>query len=190
MDIQQLAAKFDKLLSEYQQLRCDHEALVASTQTMVADRDRRQRRVAELEAANNKLTNMLWGHRSERRVDDGQLSLWDQEDPKPSEEEQAVITAAAQTQRLSDEELLRQLAKRREERQQTARSETLPAHLPRRERIFDLSDTQKEGLKYIGDAVTERLCFEAKQRCQERMALPILFEFFGAASKTTMYSWT
>jgi hypothetical protein len=56
--------------------------------------------------------------------------------------------------------LLRQLAKRREQRQQIVRSEALPEHLPRRERIFDLSDTEKAGLEYIGDAVTERLCFE------------------------------
>lgn len=152
-----------------QQLRCDYESLLASTQSLVDDRARLQSRVAELEAANNKLTNMLWGRRSERRETEGQLQLWDLDEPKLTEQEQAVITAAAEAQRLSDEELLRRLEARRKQRKQTPRSEELPAHFPRRERIFDLNDTEKEGLKYIGDAVTERLCFEKPQMYVDRI---------------------
>ncbi len=67
---------------------------------------------------------------------------------------------SAEAQRLSHEELLRRLAERREQRNRTPRREDLPEHLPRGERIFDLTDEEKAGLKYIGDAVTERLCFE------------------------------
>lgn len=91
-------------LAREQQLRCDYEALLHSTKTLVADRERLQNRVAELEAADKKLTDMLWGRRSERREDSDQLKLWDEPTTELSKQQLAVITAAAEAQRLSDED--------------------------------------------------------------------------------------
>ncbi len=68
----ELLQKYAQLQSDYQQLRHDYETLLESSQTLLAERERLQERVAELEAANSKLTNMLWGRRSERREEPGQ----------------------------------------------------------------------------------------------------------------------
>lgn len=104
----ELFQKYSQLQSDYQQLRHDYETLLESSQTLLAERERLKERVAELETANNKLTNMLWGRRSERREEPWQLHLWEPERPLPTDADPAVIMAAAEAQRLSDEELLRQ----------------------------------------------------------------------------------
>ena len=143
----ELLQKHAQLQSDYQQLRHDYETLLESSQTLLAERERLQERVAELEAANSKLTNMLWGRRSERREEPGQLHLWEPEQPLPTDADPAVIMAAAEAQRLNDEELLRQFKERRALKRELPRSEELPAHLPRRERIVDLSEDDKQGLR-------------------------------------------
>ena len=123
----ELLQKHAQLQSDYQQLRHDYETLLESSQTLLAERERLQERITELEAANSKLTNMLWG----RRGEPGQLHLWEPEQPLPTEADPAVIMAAAEAQRLSDEELLRQFKERRALKRELPRSEELPAHLPR-----------------------------------------------------------
>jgi hypothetical protein len=132
------------VVSREQQLRADHEALLTATQTLIADRDRWQRRVEELEAANAKLTNLLWGRRSERRYDDQEQLLLNgfatQQFESLSAEEQAAVIASAEAQRLTDEEILRAHERRRQAKKAEPRSEQLPAHLERRERTFDLPD--------------------------------------------------
>ncbi len=65
--------------------------------------------MAELEAANNRLTDMLWGRRSERRSespDQQRLPFGDEPGPPPSAEEQEIITAQAQADEERDRELL------------------------------------------------------------------------------------
>ena len=154
----ELQERYQALVATEQQQRCDYQALIGSTQTLLADRDRLQQRVAELEAVNAKLAKTLWGRRSERYLDNGQLRLWEEEATPLSEEEQAVIVAQEQADQATDEELLRAFEARRRARRQTRRNETLPEHIERRERILDLNDEEKVGLQYVGDVVTERLC--------------------------------
>ena len=55
--------------SELNKLMIDHRTLAESTRVMMDDRDSLKRKVLELEAANKRLTDMLWGRRSERRRD-------------------------------------------------------------------------------------------------------------------------
>jgi transposase len=175
MDVSQFLPQLNSLQAELNQLkaeqaaaaererkvRCDYEALLNSTQTLQTDRDRLQQRVIEIEAINDKLTNMLFGRRSERRLYDSQQPLLTGfAEPAPTAEEQAVITANEEALRLSDEEIIRSLEQRRKAKRSRPRSEEIPAHIERRERVLDLSDEEKQGLTYIGDAVTERLCFE------------------------------
>lgn len=172
LEHESLKLEHQVVLAREQQLRADYEALLASTQTLIADRDRVQRRVVELEASNAKLTNMLWGRRSERRYDDQEQPLLDgfaaQQFESLSAEEQAVIVAGAEAQRLTDEEIVRAYDLRRQAQKAVPRNEQLPAHLERREQVFDLSEPEKANLKYIGDAISERLRFEKPTMYVER----------------------
>lgn len=170
-----LAQSMARLQQENQTLRHDHEALLASTQTLIEDREKLQQRLAELEATNKQLVDMLWGRRSERRpISPDQLSLEFGADSEetPNDEQQAVIIAEQQADQAFDEQLLRELEarrRRRRERQRQRQSRGFPEHIERRDRILDLSDEQKKNLKYIGDAVTERMRFEKPHVYIERI---------------------
>ena len=169
--VEQLGAT-NSLSQELQAQRCDYEALVHSTQTLMEDRDRLQQRVNELEAINQRLVDMLWGRRSEvRRPAPGQLQLdFPNDDPPLSEQEQAVIVAQEQANEAADLELLREDAERRRRRRAERRTHrAFPEHLERRKRIVDLDEHEKEGLTYIGDAITERLRFEKPSVYVERI---------------------
>ena len=159
-----LVQSTEQLQQNHGALQQDHEALLASTQTLIEDRGQLQQRVAELEAANKQLVDMLWGRRSERRtISPDQLSLDFGADPEeaPSDAEQAVIVAQQEADEAFDEQLLRDLAARRRRRKEQQRqTQEFPEHIERRERVLDLSDEEKNGLNYIGDAVTERMRFE------------------------------
>lgn len=153
-----------RLSQELAATQHNYAALVDSNQVTLRQRDGLQERVAELEAANRRLVDLVWGRRSERRPDSpGQLSLEFSGEPvEPrSPEEQEVIRAQAVADEAFDRELLRRLEERRKKRrEQRARSESFPSHLPRRVRILDLPEEEKAGLKLLGIKVTERLRFE------------------------------
>jgi transposase len=155
---------FRKLADELAAVRHDYAALVDSSQVMMRQRDALQERVAELEAVNKRLVDMVWGRRSERRQDSpGQLPLEFSAEPlePPSPEQQEVITAQTLADEAFDRELLRRLeARRKARREKRARSESFPPHLPRRVRIIDLPEDEKEGLKLLGVKITERMRFE------------------------------
>ena len=155
-------------------LRHDYEALLSSTQTLIDDREQRQQRVDELEAINQRLVDMLWGRRSERRsLSPDQLSLDFGEEPTLSDEEQAVITAQLQADEAFDEQLVREAAARRKRRKEKQRqTQEFPEHIERRERILDLSEEEKEGLTRIGEAVTERMRFEKPTAYIDRIVRP------------------
>ena len=163
-ELASLRTSLDRVLEEFRVLRRDYEALVDATRTVADERDALRQRVAELEAANNRLTDMVWGRRSERRSespDQRNLDFGDEPTEPPSAEEQQIITAQAQVDEAMDRELLRRLETRRRARQEKAsRSEEFPSHLERRERTIDLPEEQKQGLKCIGVKTTERLRFE------------------------------
>jgi transposase len=161
---EELRASLQQTVQELQALRRDHEALVEATHGLVRERDALRDRVAELEASNHRLIDMLWGRRSERRSESpGQqhLNFGDAPVEPPSAEEQQILTAQAEVDEAQDQELLRRLAARRKaRRERKPRTEDLPPHLERRVRRLDLSEEQKQGLKCIGVKVTERLRFE------------------------------
>lgn len=152
------------LADELAAVRHDYAALVDSSLVVTRQRDALQERVAELEAANQRLVDMVWGRRSERRKDSpGQLPLKFTAEPPapPSPEQQELITAQALADEAMDQELLRRLEDRRKKRREKrGRSESFPSHLPRRVRIIDLPEHEKAGLKLLGIKVTERLRFE------------------------------
>jgi transposase len=163
-ELASLRATLDHVQEEFRAFRRDHEALVDATRIIVDERDALRRRVAELEAANNRLVDMLWGRRSERRSESAdQLHLGfatDSGEP-PSPAEQEIIAAQAEADEVRDAELLRRLAARRKaRREKQQRREAFPPHIERRERVIDLPEEQKQGLKRIGEKKTERLRFE------------------------------
>jgi transposase len=79
----------------------------------------------------------------------------------PSTEEQEIITAQAEADEARDRELLKRLEARRKARREQAQGrEEFPSTIERRERVLDLPEDQKQGLKPIGVKSTERLRFE------------------------------
>ena len=163
-EVASLRATLDQVVKEFGAFRRDHEALVDATRIITDERNSLRQRVAELEAANNRLTDMLWGRRSERRnesPDQQRLNFGDDPEQRPSMEEQQIITAQAEADEAQDRELLRRLEVRRKARQERAQGrEEFPPGIERRERLLDLPEEQKQGLKPIGVKTTERLRFE------------------------------
>jgi transposase len=160
-EVASLRASLEQVLAQFATFRHDYEALAETTRAVVGERDLLKKRVAELEVANKRLVDMLWGRRSERRNDSpDQMQLAFAVEP-PSAEEQEIITAQAKADEATDLELLRRLKARRKARQeQRERKEEFPPGIERRERTIDLTEDEKKGLKRIGEKVTERLCFE------------------------------
>jgi len=171
---QQLQAANAALRQPLETLRHDHESLVASTQTLMADREQLQRRVAELEAINQRLVDMLWGRRSERREFSPDQLLLDFPDEAPqTAEEEAVIMAQQQAEEAWDAQVLRDAAARRRRRREEQRqTREFPEHMERREQVLDLSAEEKIGLQRIGEVVTERMRFENPHAYIERIVRP------------------
>ncbi len=169
-----LVQSVEQLREEHATLRHDYTALLTSTQTLIDDRDKAQRRLEELEAINQRLTDMLWGRRSARSsLSPDQLSLDFGEEPALSDEEQAVITAQSQADEAFDEQLVREaIARRKRRKEKQRRAQEFPEHLERREQILDLSDEEKAGLTRIGEAIAERMRFEKPTVYIERIVRP------------------
>jgi transposase len=163
-EVASLRATLDQVVQEFGAFRRDYEALVDATRIITAERDTLRQRVAELEAANNRLVDMLWGRRSERRtdsLDQRQLDFGDGPTELPSAAEQEIITAQAEADEARDRELLKRLEARRKARhEQSQGREEFPPSIERRERVLDLPEDQKQGLTPIGVKTSERLRFE------------------------------
>lgn len=169
---QELCQHNIELQDAVKKLSHDHEALLISTQTLIDDRDKLQRRVEELEAVNVRLVDMLWGRRTERRIDDPNQQVLDFGDV-PDEEQQEVLMAQLQADQALDEHLVEEEKKRRRQRKTDQRqNQAFPEHLERRERILDLTDEQKADLKRIGESITERMRFEKPNIYIERIIRP------------------
>ncbi len=165
-ELASLCAALDPVLQSQQALRRDYEALVEATRTLSQEREALKQRAAELEAMNHRLVDMLWGRCSERRSespDQQHLDFGDGPAAPPSAEEQVVIAAQEQADEEQDQELLKRLKARREARrakQQQQGREEFPPGIERRERIIDLPEDEKEGLKLIAVKESQRLRFE------------------------------
>ena len=163
-DTSSSTASVHQVAGELAAARHDYQALVDATQVLLRDRDALRQRVAELEATNQRLVDMVWGRRSERRTESpGQQHLDFGEQPQEplTAEEQAVITAQTEADEAFDQELLRRLAERRKARREKRRcSQQFPPHLERRVRTIDLTEEEKVGLKLLRIDISERLRFE------------------------------
>jgi transposase len=163
-ELASVRVSLESVLQEFGAFRRDYEALVDAARIITEDRDTLRQRVSELEAANRRLVDMLWGRRTERRSespDQRHLSFPDEPIEPQSPESREIIEAQAKADEAIDQELLRRLEMRRKARQEKAsRSEEFPAHLEQRVRRIDLSEEDKQGLKCIGVKVTKRLRFE------------------------------
>jgi len=96
---QQLAAAE----AERAQAQAELSTLTEAAQVLQDDREALRSKIAELQAAVDRLTNMLWGRRSERRVwDPNQTRLF------PAEDEPEGITADDLAQDVIYEQLIKQ----------------------------------------------------------------------------------
>ncbi|MEZ6151396.1 MAG: transposase [Pirellulaceae bacterium] len=178
--IAQMRADNESLLRESNSLKSQYLALSQTVSNVVAERDALKQKVLELEAANKKLTDMLWGRRSERRFgtsispllnfgDDTQGSAEASSEVLPPE----IIEAQRAAQQAYDLAKLAELEARRKARnarqQDQSTREQFPAHLERREVVLDLSDEQKVDLKFFGTKIFERLRFEKPTVYVERI---------------------
>lgn len=163
--------------SEHVSLHSQYIALAQTINNTITDRDALKQQVLELEAANKRLIDMLWGRRSERRLDISMSPMLDFGDdaqgPSEALSEAAlpeIIIAQKAAQAAYDQAKLDQLEARRKARKekQTSREE-FPASIERRERILDLPEDQKVGLKLFSTKVTERLRFEKPSVYVERI---------------------
>jgi hypothetical protein len=163
----------EQLQADHAALRADHETILAALQTVKDERDQLQVRYDKLAVTNQALIDRVWGRKSERSERDpnqpylaGSESWWLPE----TTEEAEVVMAADAIQEKSDEEILRRHRERRERRKrERPRTEELPAHLERRERVLDLPDDQKVGLRFLRTEVTERLELDRPQAWVDRM---------------------
>jgi len=165
-ELASLRAALEPVVQSQQTLRRDYEALVDATRAVSGERDVLRQRVAELEAMNRRMVDMLWGRRSERRSespDQQHLDFGSGPAEPPSAQEQVILAAQEQADEEEDQELLKRLKARREARrakQQQQGREDFPPTIERRERVIDLPEDEKEGLKLIAVKVSERLRFE------------------------------
>ena len=193
-DSDDLRATSEATFSEYTALNSQYLALAQTINSTVTDRDALKQKVPELEAINKRLTDMLWGRRSERRANLSMSPLLDFGDDAQSVAEASsdvsspeIITAQRAAQAAYDQAKLDQLEARRQARKESQSSrEELPASFERRERVLDLPEDQKAGLKLLSSKITERLRFEKPTVYVERI---IRHEYVKAdASDSSVYS--
>jgi transposase len=111
---------------------------------------------AELNLKVEKLLRQLFGRKSERRVDsEGQLflDLGEEATPEVVSAIEEAIREAQQIVRDNEEKNGKPKPPRKTDRK-------LPEHLPRSERIVDLPEDQRAGLKLIGYDEVERLAWK------------------------------
>lgn len=101
-----MQASYDALFQEDELLKAKYAALLESTEKIIAERDALKQRVEELGAAIQRLTAMLFGRRSERRIDSPQQALLFASDEVVTEEEKAILVAREQALTLSDNEII------------------------------------------------------------------------------------
>lgn len=117
--------------------------------------DRLDEKVIQLNLTIEKLLNQLYGRKSERRIDGvGQLLLELGEEVTPE-----VVSALEEA--IRDAEQIVEDAEKDKQKRRPKRpgkdDRKFPEHLPRYERIIDLPDDKREGLKFVGYDEVETL---------------------------------
>ena len=117
--------------------------------------------------------------RSERRtgsksplVNFGDDPVADVENSQSPEVIRAEQTARAALDLAKLQELRVRREARRKKRESQRNREEFPAHLERRVRLLDLSESEKQGLTQIGVKITERLRFEDPKVYVEQIQRP------------------
>lgn len=122
-----------------------------------AEHDKLQQQNAELQLRVEKLLHQLYGRKSERRTDsEGQLYLDLGEEPTTeviSALEEAIVEAEA----IIDQA---DAKKKNKPKPSKPSDRKFPEHLPRVEKIIDLPEDVREGLKLIGYDEVETLCWK------------------------------
>jgi hypothetical protein len=135
-ELASLRASLEQVLQGQETIHHDYEALVDAARVVTSQRDALHERVAELEAVNRRLVDMLWGRRSERRIesaDQRQLDFGDEPVDPPSVQEQEIITAQAEADEARDRELLKRLEARRKARRKKKRATAGPRRVSARD---------------------------------------------------------
>lgn len=160
--IEQLTAeKVARALAE-----AELSTLTNAAQVLQDDREALRHKNGELQAAVDRLTDILWGRRSEKRIPSDQPVLFDlQTTPdEQSAREQELIAAEELLNDVTKRQLLEELLARRKARRlkqlQDRGREEFPAHLERRQVDLDLDEQDKQGLVLLDVKVFERLRFE------------------------------
>ena len=119
------------------------------------DKDRLDEQVTELNLTIEKLLNQLYGRKSERRIDGvGQLLLDLGEEPTP-EVVSALEEAIRDAEQIVDD--AEEAKKQRRAKRPRKDDRKFPEHFPRYERIVDLPEERREGLKLVGYDEVETL---------------------------------
>jgi len=140
--------------------------LTDAAQVLQEDREQLRNKIAELQAAVDRLTNMLWGRRSEKRSNSDQPTLFDLQltDEELSARQQEILAAEDLLSDAAKQKLLDELLQRRKTRQQKRLEERgreeFPEHLERRHITLDLDDEAKQGLTLLDVKLFERMRFE------------------------------
>ncbi len=155
MQVEEQAAALEQKVIElsFQEKLIEEQA--HSVLEVKAHHDKLEQENAELNLKIEKLLEQLYGRKSERRIDgEGQLFLNLGEEPTP-EVLSAIEDAVRDAQQIVDdaeEEKKKQCGKR-----VTKSDRKFPGHLPRIEKIVDLPEVMREGLKLIGYDEVETL---------------------------------
>jgi len=148
------------------QAQAELSTLTDAAQVLQEDREELRNKIAELQVAVDRLTNMLWGRRSEKRINSDQPTLFDLQltAEELSARQQEILAAEDLLSDAAKQKLLDELLQRRKTRQlkrlEERGREEFPEHLERRHITLDLDDEDKQGLIPLGVKLFERMRFE------------------------------
>ena len=162
----ELAEQLTAAQAAQAQAEAELSTLTDAAQVLQDDREALQHKNSELQAAVDRLSDMLWGRRSEKRIYRDQPTLFDLQ-PTPDElsaREQEIVAAEDLLSDAAKKKLLEELLRRRKARQKNRLKERgredFPEHLERRQVDLDLDEEDKQDLDLLDVKVFERLRFE------------------------------
>jgi transposase len=162
----ELAGQLTAAQAARAQAEAELSTLTDAAGVLQEDREKLQSKNSELQAAVDRLTDMLWGRRSEKRIYSDQPTLFDllPTADELSAQEQEILAAEDLLSDAAKKKLLDELLRRRKARQlrrlQERGREDFPEHLERRQIDLDLDEEDKQGLALLDVKVFERLRFE------------------------------
>ena len=133
--------------SERSHAQAELSTLTDAAQVLQEDREQLRNKIAELQAAVDRLTNILWGRRSEKRSNsENQPTLFDLQltDEELTAQQKEILAAEDLLSDAAKQKLLDELLQRRKKRQlkrlEQCGREEFPEHIERRHITLDLDD--------------------------------------------------